>query len=113
MIRELHGKISEVKVCSCHFDLAFYAMKKFSTTDEIDELIRAVSSKIEPCLFFFDRMYIICVDFVIWSANNHDGNLYEIVCLDILGDLKPVNRIDWLKMYKNEIYFCFVVDYIR
>ena len=86
-------------------------MKKFATTDEIDELIRAVSGKIEPCLFFFDGMCIICcVDFAIWSANNHDGNLYEIVseqCLDILEDLKPVNCIDWLKLYANEIYFCF------
>ena len=61
MIRELHGKISEVKVCSCHFDLAFYAMKKFSTTDETDELIRAVSSKIEPCLFFLTE----CISFVL------------------------------------------------
>ena len=90
-------------------------MKKFSTTDEIDELILVVSGKIEPCLFFFNIMYIIyCVDFVIWSANNHDANLYEIVseqCLDILEDLKPVNSIDWLKMHKNEIYFCFRCRY--
>ena len=90
-------------------------MKKFATADEIDELIRAVSGKIEPCLFYFDGKCIIyCVDFAIWSANNHDGNLYEIVseqCLDILEDLKPVNCIDWLKMYKNEIYLCFCCRY--
>ena len=71
MIREVYGKIDKIKVCSSHFDLAFYAMKNFLTTDEIDKLIFAVSGKIEPCLFFFDGMYIVCcVDFVIWSANN-------------------------------------------
>ena len=51
-----------------------------------------------------------CVDFIIWAANNHDSNLYEIVseqCLHILEDLKPVNCIGWLKVYENEIYFCF------
>ena len=98
MIHEVYGKINEIKACSCYFDLALYAMKKISTTDETDELIRAVSGKIEPCLLFFDGMYIVCcVEFVIWAANNHDGNLYEIVpeqCLDILEDLKPINCID-------------------
>ena len=29
MIHELYGEINEIKVCSCHFDLAFYAMKNF------------------------------------------------------------------------------------
>ena len=111
MIHEVYGKFNEIKVCSCHFDLAFYAIKIFSRTHETDELIRAVSGKIEPCLFFFDGMYIVCcVYLVIWAANNHDGNLYEIdpeQCLNIFEDLKPINCIDWLKLYKKEIYFCF------
>ena len=111
MIHELFGEINEIKVCSCHFDLVFHNMKKFSTTDEIEELICSVSGKIKPCFFFFDGTYIVCcVRFIIWAANNHDGNLHEIVseqCLDILEDLKPVNCIDWLKVYENEIYFCF------
>ena len=108
MIHELFGEINETKVCSCHFDLAFYTIKKFSTTDEIEELICSVSGKIKLCFFFFDGTYVVCcVRFIIWAANNHDGNLHEIVseqCLDILEDL---NCIDWLKLYKNEIHFCF------
>ena len=111
MIHEVYRKIDEIKVCSCHFDLVFYAIKKFSTTDEIDRLIFTAFGKIKPCLFFFDGTYTVCcVDFIIWAANNHDGNLYEIVseqCIDLIKDLKPVNCIDWLKVYENEIYFCF------
>ena len=102
MIHEVYGKIDEIKVCSCHFDQVFYAIKKFSTTDEIDRLICTVSGKIKPWLFFFDGTYIVCcVDFIIWAANNHDGNLYEILseqCIDLIEDLKPVNCIDWLKV---------------
>ena len=111
MIHELFGEINEIKVSSCHFDLVFYTIKKFSTADEIEELICSVSRKIKPCFFFLDGTYIVCcVRFIIWAANNLDGNLHEIVseqCLDILEDLKPVNCIDWLKVYENEIYFCF------
>ena len=112
MIHEVYGEIKEIKVCSCHFDLFFYAMKKFLTRDEIEELICSVSGKIKPCFFFFDGSYIVCcVCFIIWAANNHDGNLGEIVSeecidIDIIEDLKPVNCIDRLKVYKNEIYFC-------
>ena len=40
-------------------------------------------------------MYIVCcIRFIIWAANNLDGNLHEIVseqCLNILEDLKPIN----------------------
>ena len=58
-------------------------------------------------------MYIVCcIYFIIWLANDHDGNLGEIVSeecidIDIIEDLKPVNCIDQLEGYKNEIYFCF------
>ena len=45
MIHELFGEINEIKVCSCHFDLVFYTIKKFSTTDEIEELICSVLEK--------------------------------------------------------------------
>ena len=111
MIHRLFGEINDIKNCSCHFNLGFYTIKKFSATDKIEELICSVSGKIKPCFFFFDGTYIVCcVRFIIWAANNHDGNLHEIVseqCLDILEDLKPVNCIDWLKVYENEIYFCF------
>ena len=80
MIHEVYGKIDEIKVCSCHFDQVFYAIKKFSTTDEIEELICSVSDKIKPWFFFFDGAYIVCcVRFIIWAANNHDANLDEIV----------------------------------
>ena len=107
MIHELFGEINEIEVCSCHFDLVFHNMKKFSTTDEIEELICSVSGKIKPCFFFFDGTYIVCfIRFIIWAANNHDGNLHEIVsedCFDNIADLKPVNCIDWLKVYENEI----------
>ena len=51
MIHELFGEINEIKVSSCHFDLVFYTIKKFSTTDEIKELICSVSRKIKPCFF--------------------------------------------------------------
>ena len=106
MIHEVYGEINEIKVCSCHFDLVFYAMKKFSTTDEIEELICSVSDKIKPWFFFFDGAYIVCcVRFIIWAANNHDGNLDEIVSQECIKDLK--HCIDWLKVYQNEIYFCF------
>ena len=106
MIHEVYGEINEIKVCSCHFDLVFYAMKKFSTTDEIEELICSVSDKIKPWFFFFDGAYIVCcVRFLIWAANNHDGNLDEIVSQECIKDLK--HCIDWLKVYQNEIYFCF------
>ena len=112
MIHELFGEINEIEVCSCHFDLVFHNMKKFSTTDEIEELICSVSGKIKPCFFFFDGTYIVCcVRFIIWVANNNDGNLHEIVseqCPDILKDLKPVNYIDWLKVYENIIYFFYM-----
>ena len=96
MVHELYGKI-----------LGFYAMKKILTADETEELICPVSSKIKPCFSFFDGAYIVCCErFIIWAANNHDGNLHEIVseqCLDILEDLKPVNSIDWLRVCENEI----------
>ena len=109
MIHEVYGKIDEIKVCSCHFDPVFYAIKKFSTTDEIDRLICTVSGKIKPWLFFFDGTYIVCcVDFIIWAANNYDCNLYEILseqCIDLIED--SVNCIDQLKANENEIYFCF------
>ena len=106
MIHEVYGEINEIKVCSCHFDLVFYAMKKFLTTDEIEELICSVSDKIKPWFFFFDGAYIVCcVRFIIWAANNHDGNLDEIVSQECIKDLK--HCIDWLKVYQNEIYFCF------
>ena len=111
MIHELYDEINEIKVCSCHFDLVFYAMKKFSTTDEIEELICSVSGKIKLCFFFFDGTYIVCcIGIIIWAANNHDGHLHEIVsedCFDNIADLKPVNCIDWLKVYENYICFCF------
>ena len=102
MIHEVYGKTDDIKVCSCHFDQVFHAIKRFLTTDEIDWLICTVSAKIKPWLFFFDGTYIVCcVDFIIWAANNHDGNLYEILseqCIDLIKDLKPVNCIDWLKV---------------
>ena len=111
MIHEVYGEINEIKACSCYFDLVFYAMKKCLTTDEIEELICSASGKIKPCFFFFDGAYIVCsVRFIIWAANNHDGNLGEIVSkefIDIIEDLKPINCIDGLKVYENEIYFCF------
>ena len=111
MIHEVYRKINKIKVCSCHFDLVFYEMKNFSITDEIEELICSVSGKIKPCFSFFDGTYIICcVGFIIWAANNHDGNLCEIVseeCINIIEDLKPVKCIEQLKAYENEIYFCF------
>ena len=111
MMHELYGKINGIEVCSCHFDLGFYAMKTFLTIDETEELICPVSSKIKLCFFFFDGTYIVCCErFIVWAANNHDGNLHEIVsedCFDNIADLKPVNCIDWLKVYENEIYFCF------
>ena len=107
MMHELYGKINGIEVCSCHFDLGFYAMKKFLTTDETEELICPVSSKIKLCFFFFDGTYIVCCErFIVWAANNHDGNLHEIVsedCFDNIADLKPVNCIGWLKVYENEI----------
>ena len=110
-MHEVYGEINEIKVYSCHFDLFFYAMKKCLTTDEIEELICSASGKIKPCFFFFDGAYIVCcVRFIIWAANNHDDNLGEIVseeCIDIIEYLKPVNCIDWLQVYENEIYFCF------
>ena len=52
MIHEVYGEINETKACSCYFDLVFYAMKKCSTTDEIEELICSASGKIKPCSFF-------------------------------------------------------------
>ena len=36
MIHELFGEINEIKVCTCHFDLVFYTIKKCLTTDEIE-----------------------------------------------------------------------------
>ena len=87
MVHEVYGKIDEIKVCSCHFDQVFYAIKRFLTTDEIEELICFVFDKIKPQFFFFDGAYIICcIRFIIWAANNHDANLDEIVsqeCIDI------------------------------
>ena len=99
MIHELFGEINEIKVCSCHFDLVFYTIKKFSTTDEIEELICPVSGKIKPCfVFILNGTYIVCcIHFIIWAASNHNGNLHEIVsedCFDNIADLKPVNCID-------------------
>ena len=106
MIHEVYGKIDEIKVCSWHFDQVFYAIKKFSTTDEIEELNCSASDKIKPWFFFFDGAYIVCcVLFIIWAANNHDANLDEIVSQECIKDLK--HCIDWLKVYQNEIYFCF------
>ena len=118
LIHEICGEINEIKVCSCHFDLVFYAIKKISTTDEIEVLICSVSGKIKPYFFSFDGVYIVCcVRFIIWAANNHDGNLGEIVSeecndIDIIEDLKPVNCIDQLKVYKNEFIFVLVVGVI-
>ena len=80
MTHELFREINEIKVCSCHFDLVFHTIKKFSITDETEELICSVSGKIKPCFFFFDGTYVVCcLCFIIWAANNHDGNLREIV----------------------------------
>ena len=81
-------------------------MKKFVTRHEIEELICSVSRKIKRCFCFFDGACIVCcVCFIIWAANNHDGNLGEIVSQECIKDLK--HCIDWLKVYQNEIYFCF------
>ena len=46
MIHEVYSEINEIKVCSCHFDLVFYAMKKFSTRHEVEDFICSVSGKI-------------------------------------------------------------------
>ena len=55
----------------------FLRNEKISAKDEIEELICSVSGKIKPCFFFFDGVYIVCcVRFIIWAANNHDGNLF-------------------------------------
>ena len=61
MIHELFGEINEIKVSSCHFDLVFYTIKKFSTTDEIKELICSVSRKIKPCFFMECISYVAYV----------------------------------------------------
>ena len=93
-------------------------MKKFVTRHEIEELICSVSRKIKRCFCFFDGACIVCcVCFIIWAANNHDGNLGEIVSeecndINIIEDLKPVNCIDRLKVYKNEFIFVLVVGII-
>ena len=60
MIHELYDEINEIKVCSCHFDLVFYAMKKFSTTDEIEELICSVLAKSNSASSFLME----CISFV-------------------------------------------------
>ena len=88
------------------------------TKHEIEELICSFSGIIKPCFFFFDGVYIVCcIYFIIWLANDHDGNLGEIVSeecidIDIIEDLKPVNCIDQLKVYKNEFIFVLVVGVI-
>ena len=65
MIHEVYGEINEIKVCSCHFDLVFYAMKKFSTADEIEELFALFLIKLNPgSSFLMERISFVAYVFL-------------------------------------------------
>ena len=113
---------SELNLSKANFPentLVYVNQARISTVKAGEQAIyMTVSDKIKPWFYFLDGAYIVCcIRFIIWAANNHDGNLDEIVseeCINIHfliwaannndGSLDEIVSQDYIKDLKKHCF---------